>query len=165
MTEERRVRFKLISLFLQFPDDDLTGFLGPMEEAVETLPMGKPREIFERMLSHFREKSLLELQEEYTRVFDLSPSTSLNLTYHQWGDDKRRGEALVALSSTYRSAGYETASNELPDFLPLVLEFLSVAPEQTGTRLRNDFSECISSLGSRLKETGSIYASLLDALQ
>jgi len=165
MTEEfLRIRFKLASLFLQFPDESLMAFLDSMEEAVKSLPAEKPRRIFENLLFHFRQTPLLDLQEDYTRVFDLNPSTTLNLTYHQWGNEKKRGDALVRLSSIYRDAGYEPSPTELPDFLPMIFEFLSVAPEPIQTQMRNDLNEYIMALGSKLKEAESIYASLFDAL-
>ncbi len=164
MTEELRIRFKLISLFLQFPDESLMGFLDSMEQAAGSLADEGPRKIFGDLLSHFRRTPLLDLQQEYTRVFDLNESTTLNLTYHQLGNDKKRGDALAGLAAFYGFAGYETPSTELPDFLPMVLEFLSVAPEEACARVRDDFGECMTSLGAKLKEAGSIYAPLFDAL-
>jgi len=164
MTEEARLRCKIASRLLQFPEERFMASLQSIEEAAGLLPAGKPRLIIEDIIARMRGMTLLELQEGYTRVFDLNPATSLNLTYHRWGNEKKRGEALVWLNSMYRDAGYENSSRELPDFLPMILEFLAVAPADVSTEIFGRLGDEIRALASRLKETGTIYASLLEAL-
>jgi nitrate reductase delta subunit len=107
----------------------------------------------------------LRLQEEYTRVFDLNPATCLNLTYHKWGDSPERAAGLAKLNQLYLDAGFEWVGGELPDFLPLVLEFLALAPKEAGVLITGQFREQIEILGSRLDSLQSTYAGILRALR
>ncbi len=164
MKEELRLQLKIASSLLRFPDEDLMASLDFIEEAVKALPMEKPRLVFEDTLARMKEMALIELQEDYTRVFDLNPATTLNLTYHRFGNEKKRGEALAWINSIYRDAGYENSSSELPDFLPLILEFFSVAPKELRLAMMERVGAEIPLLASRLKETETVYRSLLEAL-
>jgi nitrate reductase delta subunit len=111
-------------------------------------------------LSYLAETSLIQLQETYTATFDLNPATCLNLTYHKWGDARERGSALVDFHHLYHNGGYEAASRELPDYLPMILEFLSVNQQQNSFSLFEDYCEQVEDIRSRLLETGSPYAGL-----
>jgi nitrate reductase delta subunit len=86
----------------------------------------------------------------------------LNLTYHRWGDGKERGSALARLLHLYAKAGYEIADGELPDYLPLVLEFLSVGPPESAHEIMAEYHPQVSILASRLAESSSPYAALLE---
>jgi nitrate reductase delta subunit len=86
---------------------------------------------------------------------------SLNLSHHKWGDDRDRGSALAALSGLYLAAGFEMSTGELPDYLPLVLEFLAACPEGACIGVMEDYREEVHGLASRLKKQGSGYAGLL----
>ena len=96
--------------------------------------------------------------------FDLNPATSLNLTYQKYGDGKERGPALAQLHQVYQGAGYEAATCELPDFLPLVLEFLAICPSEAYTWLLEEYRSQIETLANRLKETGTPYANLFSVI-
>ena len=163
--DEKRLRLKILSLLLQYPDDDLRGLLGTIGEAAGELAEEEPKAIFHGFVTHLGETPMMRLQEEYTSLFDLNPSTCLNLTYHKWGNEKKRGKALAHLSSLYRQVGYEPITNELPDYLPMVLEFLSVAPEDVCFFVLKEFENEIQSLASRLREMGSPYAGLLGLMK
>ena len=76
-----------------------------------------------------------EIQADYVQTFDLTPEHSLHLTHHLFGDDKNRGPALIDLSELYKDYGVEVASNELPDYLPLILEFVGLPGGKRSTEL------------------------------
>lgn len=162
MTQEMRMCVKIASLLLQFPDERLV--LDSVAEAVGVLAMDRPRQVFEQTLAAMRGIPLLDLQEEYTRVFDLNPATSLNLTYHRFGNEKKRGEALARLNAIYRAEGCEGSTGELPDYLPMVFEFLAVASERACSELLGRVGADIRGLASRLREVGTVYGPLLDGL-
>ena len=164
MTEERLLVLKIASHLLQYPDAGLLDTFESLTEVMQELPPGPAREIFADFLRHFSDRRLLTWQEEYTRHFDLNPATSLNLTYHRYGDGKERGPALAHLHQVYQGAGYEAATCELPDFLPLVLEFLAICPEEEYSWLLKEYRFQIETLANRLKETGTPYANLLSVL-
>ena len=164
MTDEKRTLLKLLSLCLAYPDAETLEALPEMEEAAAGLrdPLSRDR------LSHFmtlmKAQSLLKLQEHYTAVFDMNPSASLNLTYHLMGDREDRGRALAELLDVYRQAGFEPAVNELPDFLPLLLEFLAAAPPADAHAPILRCLAAVPALAGRLKESGSLYAVPLELI-
>jgi nitrate reductase molybdenum cofactor assembly chaperone NarJ/NarW len=165
MTTADRLKLKVIALLLQYPDDKLTGALDEIEAVLPELAPAVGADACSAFLARLRHTPLVRLQEEYTRTFDLSPSTCLNLTYHQWGDDKRRGPALAELQRIYHGAGYQALAGELPDFLPLVLEFIAVGPEEAGALIVDACRDPLAALASRLAEAGSAYAGLFEAVR
>jgi nitrate reductase delta subunit len=164
MTDETKTLLKLLSLCLAYPSAEVLEALPEME--AEAAGLGDPRA--RERLSHFmallKAQSLLKLQEHYTAVFDMNPAASLNLTYHLMGDCEERGRALAELLEVYRQAGFEPAVNELPDFLPLLLEFMAAAPRaETHAPILRCLA-AVPALADRLKESGSMYAVPLELL-
>lgn len=164
MTEAERLLLKVVSLLLQYPDRKLTTALAGLEGLSGELPASSSVPICHSFLAYLKTTPLLRVQETYTQTFDLNPSTCLYLTYHRWGDNKERGRNLTRLLQIYQDAGYESASGELPDYLPMVLEFASVCPGDTGIALLREFATEIEKLHSQLHESRSPYAGLLGLL-
>lgn len=152
---------KLISLLLQYPDEGLVNGLSEMEAVVSELAREGTRKACSDFLEYLRRTPLLHIQEEYTQTFDLEPSMCLNLSHHKWGDDRERGNALAALSGLYQVAGFEMSTGELPDYLPLVLEFMSVCPEGACRAIMEDYREEVNGLAEKLNKQGSSYSGLL----
>ncbi len=103
----------------------------------------------------------MALQEEYTRIFDLNPATSLNLTYHKFAESRSEAKRLFSSLNGIRKRGYEAATTELPDYLPLLLEFLSVCPRERGARILSEYANEITQLSSGVAGQDSAYARLL----
>lgn len=164
MTESDRLLLKLLSLLLQYPDPKLTADLAGLGELAGELPEACLEQIHRRFLPYLQSSPLLSIQQAYTQTFDLNPATCLYLTYHRWGDGKERGRDLARLRRSYQDAGYEDACGELPDYLPMVLEFASVSPGDTGFALLREFSSEIEQLHAHLQESRSPYAGLLGLL-
>jgi len=159
MTDEKRALLKLLSLCLAYPDAET---LPEMETTAAELRDPRARVRLSQMMTQMKAQSLLKLQEHYTAVFDMNPSNSLNLTYHLMGDREDRGRALAELLEVYRQAGFEPAVNELPDFLPLMLEFLAAAaPDEPHALIRRCLAT-VPAIAARLRETGSPYAGPLE---
>jgi nitrate reductase delta subunit len=160
MADDRTQLLKLISICLSYPDDELLDSLDDIERSLNGLEHSATQ-TFQAFISHLRGQSRLSVQEHYTATFDLNPNTSLNFTYHLIGDGEQRGRILADLRDTYHRAGFETTVNELPDFLPLVLEFLSEAPEGSHPPALRRLGIAVATIVKRLGEAGSIYAGLL----
>jgi nitrate reductase delta subunit len=158
MKEEKRHLLKVLSILLQYPDEELILSLKELKEAVEKISPAEKGERCRHFLDYLTNNPLIRLQEEYTATFDLNPATSLNLTYHKWGDSRERGNALVGFHQLYDSAGFECTSGELPDYLPLVLEYLSLNRNGNHSSLFGQYYEEVETINSRLKEAGSVYA-------
>jgi nitrate reductase delta subunit len=161
MTEEERTLLKVVSLLLQYPEGSLLDSLGSVEAAVSGMSNPDSKAVCSDFLNHLRNTPLLRLQENYSATFDLRPSTSLDLGYHRWGEGKERGGALARLASLYLEAGYEMTGSVLPDHLPLLLEFLSLCPEEMALQISEEYGSQVATLASRLIEDGSPYAELL----
>jgi nitrate reductase molybdenum cofactor assembly chaperone NarJ/NarW len=122
-------------------------------------------------VSHWRQlseqlrypESDLTRQEEYVRTFDFDRRASLHLTYHTFGDRRQRGLELVKLKRRYAEAGLELVDGELPDYLPVMLEFAAHEPE-LGVALLNEHRPALELIRSRLHDRESRYAALLDEL-
>jgi len=164
MTDEKRTLLKLLSLCLAYPDAEALEALPEMEETAAGLSDLRSRERLAHFMALMKAQSLLKLQEHYTAVFDMNPSASLNLTYHLMGDGEDRGRTLVELLEVYLQAGFEPAVNELPDFLPLLLEFLAAAPQAETHAPVMRCLAAVPALAGRLKESGSLYAVPLELL-
>ncbi len=161
MTDDERMQLKLLSFFLEYPDAGWFEGLADAGAALKTVSAGPGREALRQFLDRAVGTPAIRLQEAYTAGFDLSPSTSLNLTYHLLGDSEDRGRALARLVEIYRRGGWEAAAGELPDFLPLVLEFLAVCPAPEDADLLWDCLGSVESVAGRLAREAHPYAGLL----
>lgn len=108
--------------------------------------------------------TLFDVQERYVALFDLGRGCSLHLFEHVYGDSRERGQAMVALAGRYRAAGLAVSANELPDYLPLVLEYISVASPAEAKGLLAEIAHVVEALGGRLAKRSSPYAAVMAAL-
>jgi nitrate reductase delta subunit len=163
MTDDQKALLKLLSLCLSYPDAEAREEILPeMEAAARGLGDPLARERLTHFLTRMKAQPLLELQAHYTAVFDLNPSASLNLTYHLMGEREDRGRALADLIEVYRQAGFVPMVNDLPDFLPLVLEFLAVSAEGEDNELIRHCLAAVPAIVQRLRDSGSMYAAPLE---
>jgi nitrate reductase molybdenum cofactor assembly chaperone NarJ/NarW len=155
----------MISGLLQYPDEKLISSLESMRRALKDLPASGAKSACLSFLEYMGHKSLLRLQEAFTETFDLNPSTCLNLTYHRWGDGKERSEALIRLKRLYEEAGLEMATTELPDYLPMVLEFMAANPNGDSTWIKKEFEGSVCDLSRRLQDKQSPFAGLFEVIK
>jgi nitrate reductase delta subunit len=165
VNRERIVFLKMLSRFLQYPCEDLISSIEEVRNILRDLPASRPKSINMNFLDYLDETPLLSLQEAYTGIFDLNPSTSLNLTYHTRRDGKERSELMIRLKRLYEEAGYEMTTGELPDFLPLILEFMAASPKGAIEWIRIEFGGSVCELTRRLHGIDSPYACLFDILE
>lgn len=110
-------------------------------------------------------EDLYDLQEVYVSLFDRTRRLSLHLFEHVHGESRDRGQAMVDLAALYAQGGLAIDANELPDFLPLFLEFLATRPEAEAQGLLADVDHILATLEERLGERGSLYAAVLAAVR
>ena len=126
--EVRRAVFVAAARLLAYPDRPLWALLPEIEAYLHGLPAGGPLAALVTVAERLSKSDPAELEARYVATFDFNESTALYLTAHELGDSRHRGQALVELRSLLRAAGFEEATEELPDYLPLLLEFLAHAP-------------------------------------
>jgi len=164
MLETHKRIYRTIAFLLQYPDKDLLQTVPELTSHCGRLPEGKARRVIMEFLDFLNSEPLLRLQETYTAAFDMNPSTALNMTYHLSGDGEKRAGIMVLLQQSYQVSGYEGPAHDLPDFLPAMVEFLTVCPDSARADL---FWQCFAGLEGlvqRLREPAPSYARLLDLL-
>ena len=153
---------RLLSVLLAYPDDQLIAAVPELREASAPLPRDERRAL-EPVLDALATTPLLELRREYVETFDFDRRCGLHLTYHTHGDRRQRGLELVRLKRRYPAAGLPFEGSELPDYLPVMLEFASLRPEE-GRELLASFRAPLELVRAALHDRGSGHAGVLDAL-
>ena len=156
--------YKLLSVLLRYPDAALIEARDEIREAIEALPDTATQRSLAEFGRYLHGAGADELAQAYVETFDLHRRTSLYLTYYVHGDTRKRGMALLRLKRLYAAAGLEAATGELPDYLPLMLEFAALAPDRLGETLLRELRPSLELLSRGLDEAGSPYSHLLDAL-
>jgi nitrate reductase delta subunit len=157
MGAERAERLKLLSLLLQYPSEELLAARDGLAESARDAPE-------ERFLHWWANEDPAALQRTYVETFDFNRRNSLYLTYHVHGDRRQRGIALLRLKQRYAAAGLELLDGELPDYLPVMLEFAALAHADVGLAALAESRDAIELVRASLHEAGSPYARLLDAV-
>lgn len=158
--------YQALAVLLRYPTDEVRALAPRAQEAIDAEALVPPpiRRALARLVADLTSGDLFELQEAYVWLFDRTRSLSLNLYEHVHGESRDRGQAMVALMQLYQSKGLDLAANELPDFLPVFLEFLSTLPDAEAASLLGEAAHVLSALGQRLHKRGSAYRAVFGAL-
>lgn len=160
------ISLRVLARLLSYPDATLRADLPDMRAAL----------LVERALGAARKDELLALidtlargdaldhEAQYVHLFDRGRATSLHLFEHVHGDSRDRGQAMVDLTQTYEAAGLLLAPGELPDFLPVLLEFASSQPPEQARSLLGEMAHLFNAIFNALQQRRSPYASTLGAL-
>ncbi|WP_374517891.1 nitrate reductase molybdenum cofactor assembly chaperone [Undibacterium squillarum] len=154
--------YRVISALLSYPEADMLAALPEIRTVVQTLdaPVDLP-EVLAPLLDYLSAHDLITLQENYVATFDRNPSQALHLFEHIHGESRDRGQAMVDLLQEYQRRGFEPDSNEIPDYLPLFLEFLSCIPAEEAEPMLGEAIHVIAAIGARLRDVQSPYANAL----
>ncbi len=158
--------YKALAVLLAYPTADTQELASAAVEAIndEGFLPGQIRGALARLADELADGDLLELQERYVWQFDRTRSLSLNLYEHIHGESRDRGQAMVSLLEFYRSKGVELSANELPDNLPVFLEFLSLLPQDEAASLLGEAAHVLAAMGERLHKRQSPYRAVFGAL-
>lgn len=158
---------KVISLLLSYPTRDLQDAIPDLKNAVDADLQSKSQVIMliGRLAEDLAARDLYDAQERYVHLFDRTRTLSLHLFEHVHGESRDRGSAMVDLMQMYDRAGFAIGVRELPDYLPLFLEFLSQRPAAEATELLGQTTHIVSALRQRLKKRKSVYANAFAALE
>lgn len=158
---------KIISLLLSYPNDELLAGAPELKAALDN-DEAISREVkllLGRLIDDFAGQDLYDAQERYVYLFDRSRSLSLHLFEHVHGESRDRGQAMVDLMTMYEDSGFIIDTKELPDYLPLFLEFLSTRSVEEVDDLLAQTAHITAALGERLKKRQSVYADAFLALR
>lgn len=160
--------YKLLSVLLEYPDQELIDHLPEIPEKLAQcvdIDEAEQQALCE-FVDYLASRPLTSLQEAYVQTFDMTAEHSLHLTHHLFGDDKNRGPALIDLGELYKDYGVEVVTNELPDYLPLILEFAAYMDDDNEAMVfLSDANKVLKVLADNLKNAGSPYAGLLSIVE
>lgn len=155
--------YKLLARLLDYPDAELISLLPEIltllkqDSDIST----QERDSLMQLISWMQLHDLTGLQENYVQTFDMTPEHDLHLTHHLFGDDSGRGPALIDLSEHFKSAGLEVEEGEIPDYLPLILEYVSTLDEMQARVFLGDAAKVLTVLAENLEKANCPYSRLL----
>lgn len=156
--------YRILSAILLYPEPELVAALPEMEAGLDARP--GMRAALRPLLHHLASEDLITLQQYYVQTFDRTPSHSLHLFEHIHGESRDRGQAMVDLMEEYKKHGLQMEGDELPDFVPLFLEFLSqLDGEDQAGPLLGDAVHVLAHIGNKLAANGNVYAAVFDVLE
>lgn len=161
-----RMTLRALSALLGYPSDELKAHGGELRDAISqdrALPR-QDRKRLDQLLNALATDELLDLQSAYSELFDRSRSLSLHLFEHVHGDNRERGQAMIDLGQQYVANGFFLEANELPDFVPVFLEYASCLPDDEARETIGQPAHVFGALAERLDKRGSPYAAVFHGL-
>jgi len=157
---------RALALLLGYPDARLRELLPQLGEflAADRSLGAATREGLAALVAELRDREPYEVEANYVDCFDRGRSTSLLLFEHVHGDSRERGQAMIDLLATYESAGLRLAPGQLPDYLPVALEFASTQPPKVAREFLAEMSQVLNALHEALAARRSRYAALIAAV-
>lgn len=166
MNNNATLTLRVLGRLLGYPDAELRGHLGDLSAALHSeQALGATRLAeLDALLKSMRTRDPIDMEADYVQLFDRGRATSLHLFEHVHGDSRDRGPAMIDLAQTYEKAGLYLAEGELPDYLPVVLEFVSTQPTKEARAFLGEMTHILNAIFSALVKRESPYASVLGAL-
>lgn len=157
---------KVISLLLDYPTEQLREGYLELAKAISGAREISPeqRGALRLLLEELVGGDLMDVQERYSELFDKGRALSLLLFEHVHGESRDRGQAMVDLMAQYEAAGFAIGVRELPDYIPLYLEFLATREDLEAREGLADVAHLLALLAARLVERQSPYAACFRAL-
>ena len=157
---------RVLALLLGYPDAELRSHLPDLRAALHAeRALAAPRLAeLDALITSLGTKAVLEAEAEYVELFDRGRATSLHLFEHVHGDSRDRGPAMIDLSKTYEQAGLFLGEGEMPDFLPVVLEFTSTLEPRQAREFLAEMAHIFNAIFAALQKRESRYAAVLGAL-
>lgn len=159
---QTRLLQRIAAMCLHWPDEQLHTALPLIAEAARELPAPQ-RDAVAGVVAHLEQAGPVAAGQRYVELFDVRPGRCLYLTWYTDGDTRRRGGSLARLKQVYRDNGFHLNDGELPDYLPVLLEFAALGGDP-GQRLLAEFRPALVRLHQALSKIDTAYASLVEAV-
>lgn len=156
--------YGMLSYLLQYPDEDWKQWLYAARLEADLLPAAALRQQLHQFLDEAERMDQISWQDLYVQTFDFGKQSNMYLTYAEHGEERERGPALIALKRMYEEAGFAMSAGELPDYLPLVLEFAASAPWPVAASVLGRHHDALLSIRQELSQMASPYTVLFDLL-
>ena len=159
------LEYQWLSALLCYPEAELIAALPEFQVALASIPaLKKQRDPLQLFLNEMGSHDLIELQDRYVATFDRNRSHALYIFEHVHGEDRDRGSAMVDLLQEYHSNGFQLGDDELPDYLPVLLEYLANVDQKKAKKLLGDAVHVVEHIRIKLEKNCSPYAALLATL-
>ena len=157
---------RVLARLLGYPDAELRANLNEMRAALQAERALAPQRLAElgALIDSLERGNPLDVEAAYVELFDRGRATSLHLFEHVHGDSRDRGPAMIDLAQTYEKAGMYLAEGEIPDFLPVLLEFTSTQPPAQAREFLAEMAHIFNAIFAALQQRETAYASVLGAL-
>jgi nitrate reductase molybdenum cofactor assembly chaperone NarJ/NarW len=156
---------RVASVCLSYPDDEMIATAPLLRSALDEQPDDDAVRALREVVDHIADEAPDTLRQNYIDLFDLSRTHTLYLTYWSAGDTRRRGALLGEFKQRYRDSGFLVdLRGELPDHLPIVLEYAAMVDGDAGTALLQEHRPALELLRLSLVDAGTPYASVLTAI-
>ncbi|HEC16318.1 MAG TPA: nitrate reductase molybdenum cofactor assembly chaperone [Sedimenticola sp.] len=159
--------YAILARLLDYPNEELMENIPALIDVIKEDPdiTEQERNSLMEFISWMQLHDLIGLQSDYVQTFDMTPEHDLHLTHHLFGDDQGRGPALIDLSEHYKANGLEVASKEIPDYLPLILEYVSTLDDMQARIFLGDAAKVIKVLAENLEKADSPYARVVRIIE
>ncbi|EMA6342566.1 nitrate reductase molybdenum cofactor assembly chaperone [Bacillus cytotoxicus] len=161
MKQSLQTAFSCTSFLLSYPEAGWREALPELQETIHTITNEEIRTLLTRFIKQVQNKTDEQLIDSYVYTFDFGKKTNLYLTYMNTGEQRERGIELLELKQHYQKAGFMVTDKELPDYLPLLLEFLANATEEDCDPLISKYMKNIQALHKQLKEANCLYEPII----
>lgn len=160
------ISLRVLARLLAYPDAELRSQLPDLRQALlaDNAVKGARLTELKALMTHLERGDALENEAAYVQIFDRGRATSLHLFEHVHGDSRERGPAMIDLAQTYEKAGLFLGPEEMPDYLPVVLEFVSTQPPVEASAFLGEMAHIFNAIFSALDKFDSAYASVIGAL-
>jgi nitrate reductase delta subunit len=164
MSDDTGQVFQLCSYLLNYPDLEWIDSLIEVEEEVEMLAVSPMKDELLQFCKGAKGKSAAEILATYVNTFDFGKKTNLYVTYMSSGEQRERGMDLLFLKNYYKLQGFSVTDKELPDYLPIMLEFASLVAEEKIKPVFERYFENIKEIEMHLTEANNLYRHILSAV-
>jgi nitrate reductase molybdenum cofactor assembly chaperone NarJ/NarW len=160
------ISLRVLARLLAYPDAELRGQLTDLRGALHSDKVLSTVRLAEldALINSLQHGDVLDTEAQFVEIFDRGRATSLHLFEHVHGDSRERGPAMIDLAQTYEKAGLFLAEGEMPDYLPVVLEFVSTQPPKEARAFLGEMAHIFNAIFNALQQRDTRYASVLGAL-
>lgn len=157
---------RVLSRLLVYPNAEILSQIDALKEVLveDNFLKAKTLKPLIAFMDQLGAKDLMDAQEQYVELFDRGRAHCLHLFEHVHGESRFRGKAMIDLAERYAEMGLEVGTGELPDYLPVFLEFISICPVEDGQETLTQAAPVIATIGEKLSRQGSGYSSVMTAI-
>ncbi len=160
----RQLTFQLCSYLLNYPDQEFVDSMPEVLEEIDSLPSSEMKSELQNYCEKAKKLSLTKLVSSYINTFDFGKKTNLYITYMSNGEQRERGMELLFLKNYYKLHGFNVTDKELPDYLPVMLEFAGQVDEASMKPVFERYLSNIEEVSKNLSNDDNLYGHIMKVI-